>query len=480
MRLLFKALFLSTYTLTIGCLSLFPGQSASAKATANEFRSLVRIEVPASAGKTAMSGSGIIIDQDGRVLTSYSAVSKLVKDKTTTATICVSKDEFSVPSCTLEATLLKTNAGSNLALLQIKRVLSENTWHSVEEEKLRNGFSFAHVALEKSTTTETLALGAEVSVLDYTLGSVSSLTQHTGRATGFERKLVKDKLTPWLVKTDIVSNQKSAGGAVLNQANQLVGIPTMATNTSNGYAAFTSLPVINTFLKEALGQNYLLNKVPFVFDGTFLGVLGGAITSSHCPESSLYDSSSKTCVCNNGFYAVGNACILGATYCQLVYPKQQSTYDIYLKACTCQINGETRICPENLRKRIVIPKPAPPTSSTTTKSITPTSTKPVVSTTKATTTVSVKPPSPSKTPSEIACQKKSGWTYIKKSNLCVPVGKLTKQTDLSSCEVVAVPATKLYFVKGNSFIKRMTYRNKECFADEATAQKAKYQKSATK
>lgn len=81
---------------------------------------------------------------------------------------------------------------------------------------------------------------------------------------------------------------------------------------------------------------------------------------------------------------------------------------------------------------------------------------------------------------EIACKKKTGWSYLKKTNICVPVGKLLKQADLALCEVVAVPATKLYFIKGNSYIKRMTYRNKLCFADEASAQKATYKKSLAK
>jgi S1-C subfamily serine protease len=480
---------LSPFFVVLGLIGCFAGApSASAKVSSNEFRSIVRIDIPAPLGTSTSSGSGVMIDQDGRVLTSYSAVAKLVKDKVTKATICIAKDEFSLPTCTFEAALLKTNAGSNLALLQIRRVLSHNEWRSVEEEKLRTGFSFPHVTLNKSTSTETVGLSDDLFLLDYTLNTQSSITQYIGHVTGFERKTVKDKLVPWVVKTDVVSSLKSAGGAVFNDKNELVGVPTMVTSSSNGYALFTSLPVINAFLKEALGTAYVNNKFSFVFDGSFIGVQGGGLNSTSCPESSHAEAGNKTCTCNNGFFAVGNACILGANYCQIMYPK--SSYDIFLKACTCLVNGETRICPENLRKVIQVPvvsKPVAPTVATTTKITSPTSTKAVPPTkvtstkplpTKATTTAAIK--STSSTPSgvEVACKKNAGWSYVKKTNVCVPVGKLSKQADLALCNVVAMPATKYYFLKGNAVMKRMTYKNKLCFVDEAAAIAAKYRKSA--
>ena len=488
----------STALWIFGCTLLGFTTSVSpslAKATSNEIRSMVRIEVPALNGKTTITGSGVIIDQDGRFLTAYTAVAKLVKDKGTKMIVCAAKDEVSLPVCNLEATLLKTNAGNNLALLQIKRVLSQGEWRTVEEEKIRNGFSFSHVSLNKSTTTETLLLSDDLFVLDYPLTRAASVSQNKGSVTGYDRKLVKDKPVPWLVKTSIISNQKSSGGAVLNSQNQLVGLPTATTGTPNGYASFVSLPVINAFLKEALGPDYLANKLPFVFDGKFNGVHGGVLLSTPCPESSRYEPSTKTCTCNNGFYAVGNACILGVTYCQVMYPKR-GTYDVFIKECTCQVDGLTQVCPASLKKVIAPPvKPAAPkpTTATTTKAVAPTSTKPIgppVKVTvpaKATSTSSVKQTTPTAKPAtstssviEIACKKKTGWSYLKKTNTCVPVGKLLKQADLALCEVVAVPATKLYFVKGNSYIKRMTYRNKLCFADEASAQKATYKKSLAK
>lgn len=465
---------------------------ASAAIGTNEIRSMVRIELPTTADKTTPSGSGVIIDQDGRVLTSYSAVSKLVASKGTRAIVCVSKDEVTLPVCNLEATLIKADSGRNLALLQIKRIFSQNEWRTVEEEKIRNGFSFNYIKFNKTTTTEALKLSDDVFVLDYTLGTNSSINQNKGSVSGFERKLVKDKTTPWVVKTDIVSNQKSFGGAVLNMKNELVGTPTMASTTVNGYGSFTSLAVINAFIREVLTADYINNKIPFVFDGNFAGILGGAFRGTVCPESSRYDSSNKSCTCNNGFFAVGNACILGKTYCQVMYPKQNSDYDIFLKACTCIINGETRVCPESLKKVVVPPKPVtPPKPATSTKPVTPTSTKSVVPAVKptstkplvpakATSTPAVKPTTTTQTAVEIACKQKAGWSYLKKNNTCVPVGTLKKQADLVLCEVVAVPATKLYFVKGNRYIKLMTYRNKQCFADEASAQKAKYKKSLAK
>ena len=459
---------------------LFAGaERVSAAGTSNEFRSIVRLELPGQAGKSVPMGSGVIIDQDGRVLTSYSAVAKLVSAKATKAIACLAKDEVSVPVCNLEATLLKVNAGNNLALLQIKRILTQNEWRSVEEEKLRSNFSFSHVSFNKSTTTEAIRLGDDALVFDYSLTANASLTQNTGHVTGFERRLVKDKSTPFLVKTDISSAQKSFGGAVLNDTNELVGIPTMTTGTNNGYAAFTSLPVINAFLKEALTANYLNNKITFVFESAFNGVLAGPIGGTLCPESARYETANKSCTCNNGFFAVGNACILGVTYCQVMYPKQQSAYDIFLKACTCQQNGETRICPDSLKKVI---KVTPPTKvATSTKVIAPTSTKQIATLPKATSTKAiVKPATSTQSVIELACKKKTGWSYVKKTNTCVPVGKLSKQADLASCNVVGMLTTKRYFLKGHSAIKRMTYRSKECFVDEAAAQKAKYKKSPLK
>ncbi len=462
---------------------------ASAAITATEYRAAVRIDMALANGKTTPLGSGVVIDQDGRILTSYSAISKLVSAKTTKALICIAKDERTPPVCNFEATIIKSNPSIDLALLQIQRIHSQGLWRSVEEEKLRAGLSFTRASIEKATSSEMVRLSDTVYSLDFPTNVSSSVRLKKSSVTNYEQKTVSGKTSPWLIKTDAIATSKSLGGPVFNEQNKLVGMLTNASGTTNGYNSFISLPVLNIFLKETLGINYVNNKFSFVFDGNFSGILGGnllSMTTANCPESSRYDALNKSCTCNNGFFAVGNACILGADYCQIMYPKG-STYDIFLKSCLCQINGESKICPQSLRKVINPPtKPAAPKPTTTTPATPPvkaTTTKPVASVTpKPTSTPAIKPTTPTSTQTaiEIACKKQPGHSYLKKTNTCVPVGVLSKQTDLGLCEIVAVPATKLFFPKGNSFIKKMTYKYKVCFVDETSAVKAGYKKTTTK
>lgn len=74
------------------------------------------------------------------------------------------------------------------------------------------------------------------------------------------------------------------------------------------------------------------------------------------------------------------------------------------------------------------------------------------------------------------CFCKGGFKLDTKSNSCIAIppitafaGKPKTYNQMYNCEVVANKLNKLYYLKGNKWIKKMFLKNKECFATEKDA-----------
>ena len=426
--------------------------------------SIVRLDLVGTNGSKTPIAAGALIDKDGRILTTYSAIQPLLTAKGTKLVACNPYSEILRPGCGYEAILLKTDSAENLALLQVRNLYINNATVSVEEQRLRNKLSFHFVSFDKTTTTEAVNIGEAVSLYTFPTTASSSVMQRRGVVTGFSKKLINSSSTAWLVSTDIPTSKNLAGGPVFNAKNQLLGL-FLATDTANpGNVSFLSLATLNRFLKSALGTSYLSNQFHFDADYSLVGQEAGLLKTSLCPASASPDPISKTCRCNPGFFAVGNACLLGNTYCSLVYPKGAS-YDLFLKQCVCPKDGNTTLCPE-IKSTFLLPVPTKQANATTTKPailvkpavtstsvIIPTSTKPIV------TSTSTKP------------------TVASTTKVIAPIFTIPKNfTELYACPVIGQDTTKYYYMKGQRSIKHFTYTAKRCYKDEASAKAAGYKK----
>lgn len=398
---------------TLGLLAfgLFLFLSPVQALTINELKTTVRIEITNDQGKYISFGSGTIIDPDGRILTNAKVVEVLQKYPSYTTTICVTASEVAAPTCNMRATLLKVKPAVDLALLQVNSVKVGNFWISPEEYTLRTGFKFGFIKPDATVlTTEGVKFGDDLKVLTYTATSTATLTQVSADASGFVRGREKGKSVPYLVKVGTRITNGLGGGGVFTPAGKLVGIPAYNKNATAPNGTFVSLPVINSFLKESLGESYAAKTYPFVLTSALGGVEAGYLKTNSCPNYSQIEGGGSVCRCNSGFFAVGNACIAGGAYCPLVYGTN-ARYDDFLRSCLCPSGSGQSTCVRAPVKPVTPPTPAKP--------VTPT---PAPAPTK---------PAPPKVPTfscpanatynakTWACACNSGWVRDLKKNACV-------------------------------------------------------------
>lgn len=495
----FFAIF-STLMLAFGVAS-----HAQATVTTTELQTVVKIEIRDEKNKLVGGGAGVQIDADGRVLTSYAAVRPWEGIKKQPITLCATKDTSSEPKCTWQATLIKTNPTLDLALLQIRTIYVNDRWMPVEEFALRSSFAFTPVKAVATSSKELVNLGDTIWIAGYPTAGGSTITTNKTSATGFKTRTQKKTSLPWMVKADMIFGAGQTGGAAFSDTGAFVGIPAFAATSANQFGAIIGIPAINVFLNEALGADYQLGKTSFVFKKPLVGVHAGTVPTTSCPDFSSMNGNTKTCACNPGFFAVGNACIQGAIYCSLRFPAT-GTYDGFLKQCRCPTaNDGSKEC---ALPATSTPKPVTPATSTSTKPVAATTTvltilqnacKSVANASWNTTSKACEckkgfsfnrlhtacvaipkitcPANASLDTKANACTCAKPYSMNAAKSACILVGKPTTKAQLTSCEVIGNTTTKKYYLKGHAIIKWMTFKGKTCFANEAAAKKAKYVKA---
>ncbi len=368
---------------------------------------------------------------------------------------------------------------------------------SIEEQHLRQPQTLSFVRIHPTTTTELVELGDDLAIAGYPSTGGATLTYTKSSITGFVRKSQKSTSVPWLIKTESKFTSTAIGGAAFTEDGLFVGMPTHASGTKEALGHVISLPVIISFMKEALGPDALLNTRTLARAEPLVGVHNGALRTSICPEFASYEAGTKSCRCRPGFYAVGSTCLLGQTYCSLRFPGK-GTYDGFLKQCLCpNAAGGTSACA--LPTAPATPKPAPvPTPTQACSAIKNT----VWNATKKTCDCKTgygwnknktacealpKPVPPPTCPALAtystttkACVCTKPYSLNGKKDACIFVGKPATIAQLQRCEFIGKLANKLYYPKGHSIIKQMTYLGKQCLATEADAQTAKFKRATTK
>jgi S1-C subfamily serine protease len=149
-----------------------------------------------------VSGSGVIVDPRGYILTNYHVVEQA-------ETLLVTYGGEKLP-----AIYVSGDAESDLALLKLVRRKNYNTMPWGDSEALRLGESV-------------MAIGSPLGALtnSITTGVISGL----GRAVPME----DNSMTGGLIQTDAAINRGNSGGALINMRGELVGVVTLTLRSTD-------------------------------------------------------------------------------------------------------------------------------------------------------------------------------------------------------------------------------------------------------
>lgn len=198
------------------------------------------------------SGSGIIISEDGYVVTNQ----HVVEGATSLSVILSTGQEYT-------ATLKGSDARTDLALLKIE------------------GENFPYATFGDSSV---LRVGELCVAIGNPLGQELAGTVTVGYISALNRSVTIDNKTLTLIQTDAAINPGNSGGALVNQYGQVIGINTAKISSSNleglGFAIPTSeaTPIISDLMKSG-----------YVKGRPVIGISGSAITKQQAERYNLVE-----------------------------------------------------------------------------------------------------------------------------------------------------------------------------------------------
>ncbi len=158
------------------------------------------------------SGSGVIIDKSGIVLTNYHVISQkdnlTNKELETVYSICLTEDVSLEPNCSFTAQVIAKDEDLDLALLKINSI---------------SGYSNVSVFPYLSLGIEEVEVSSQVTALGYPEIGGNTLTTTQGIISGKENKYNKE----WL-KIDAITSFGNSGGAAIDDQGNLLGITSAA------------------------------------------------------------------------------------------------------------------------------------------------------------------------------------------------------------------------------------------------------------
>lgn len=171
-------------------------------------------------------GSGCLVSSNGLIITNHHVITDLARKPLREVAIGISYDLDRPTRELFWAEVLWTNEESDLAILQIRRGLYNQT--------LPSQLRFPFLAFDKESEPK---LGSNVWALGYPYwggrGTKTSITLSRGIISGFEKTRQGR-----VFKIDAAINHGSSGGAVLNEQLQLIGIATSVIFDQSGQLGF--------------------------------------------------------------------------------------------------------------------------------------------------------------------------------------------------------------------------------------------------
>jgi S1-C subfamily serine protease len=183
---------------------------------------LATVEVLAGSGA---GGSGCLLTPTGIVLTNWHVVRADDGNPDDDLTIALSLDHRRPPMEIFRARVIEYDAERDLALLRI----TEDRYGG----DLTTNLDLPHVQLR----TGEVSIGEHLQLIGYPgvggTGSRASITYTTGVVAGFQRTFYG-----YEIKTDGDINSGNSGGAALDEAFRLVGVPTSVVGEDSGQIAY--------------------------------------------------------------------------------------------------------------------------------------------------------------------------------------------------------------------------------------------------
>lgn len=182
--------------------------------------STVQIQLLDASGRPVCSGSGTVVDPDGTILTNAHVVVQDSFCPFTTIGIAVTEDSGRPPSLNFEADLLVADSELDLAVLRITRTIDGAAVTDPGLPALPLGNS------------DDVVIGDDIRILGYPSIGGDTITFTNGAVSGFTAQAGVDERS-W-IKTDATIAGGNSGGTAVNDAGQLIGVPTQAAATSGG------------------------------------------------------------------------------------------------------------------------------------------------------------------------------------------------------------------------------------------------------
>lgn len=239
----------------IALTALIPAASL-AKPTAQQKLAIIQIQQYKNVdGKNVLqsTGSGTLIDSEGRVLTNYSVIKNTVENPSSSfLVLCLKLTDKQAFACyNALTTTLKYDYTYNVALFKIDRLRSNDTEPFLPlADWLKNKqATLPYLNYDRQVSAQKIKLASSIDALGYAATSSKSLTTATGTATGFRYTATpKNPTLTFQILTGAKITKAMSGGAVFDANANYIGITTAGTKANTGY--IIPLPLINHVLRD--------------------------------------------------------------------------------------------------------------------------------------------------------------------------------------------------------------------------------------
>lgn len=222
--------------------------------TQNEIESIVQIIIFNNNDEPVSSGSGVIMDGEGDILTNYHVLEDAIVNDGWYPVVLVTTDPKKPPVPGLLVKLVGYSKPFDLALMRFTKIKDKDgQFVDFKEFLTKNRLSVNHVKIDRYANDEKASLGDSVQILGYPGVGGKSITYTKGIVSGFEQLELENATLPWLIKTDAKLNPGNSGGGAFDAADNFIGVPEAVAGGPGNIGYVISLPVVNYFLNKTLG-----------------------------------------------------------------------------------------------------------------------------------------------------------------------------------------------------------------------------------
>ncbi len=190
--------------------------SPAAPSTSELAETTVRIAGLDESGESVCAGSGVLVGEEGVILTNAHVVTIDEDCPFTTIAVGVTLDTSEPPDLEFRAEVLVSDPDLDFAVIRIVGLLSSDDQLEIEP-------NFPTATLGDS---DQVALGDNIRILGYPVIGGETITQTAGSVAGF---VAEDAFgNRALIKTEASISAGNSGGMAVNDAGEVIGIPTKA------------------------------------------------------------------------------------------------------------------------------------------------------------------------------------------------------------------------------------------------------------